>query len=50
MIFFNLRTTLTEVHLGEWAYDDLITYIAEICKKIEVIEINSSKVTDTSIL
>jgi hypothetical protein len=50
MIFFNLRSTLTELHIGEWAYDDLVTYISEICKKVEVIEINSSKITDQSVL
>ena len=38
-----------EVQLGQWAYDDLIIYISEICKSLENIEINSDQVTDVSI-
>jgi hypothetical protein len=44
-----MRTNLMEVHLGHWAYDDLIIYISEICKSLENIEINSDKVTDLSV-
>lgn len=49
LVFFGLKDNLTELHLGEWAYDDIIIYIAELCKKIQIIEINSTKVTDPSI-
>jgi len=32
LIFFGLKNTLIEIRLGEWAYNDIIIYIAEICK------------------
>ena len=37
------------MHLGEWAYDDLLIYISELCKNITQLEINSTQVTDSSI-
>lgn len=49
LTFFGLKSTLKELHLGKWAFDDLIIYISEVCKFIEVLEINSDKVTDGSI-
>lgn len=49
MILFGLKETLIEIHLGQWAYDDLIIYMAEMCKKLEIIEINSDHITDTSV-
>ena len=48
-VFFGLRQNLLEVHLGRWAYDDLIIYMSEICKELEIVEINSDMVTDLSI-
>lgn len=42
LILFGLKDTLKEIHLGNWAFDDLIIYMAEICKFLEVIEINSN--------
>ena len=48
--FFGLKDTLIELRLGEWAYNDLVIYIAEICKQIEIIELNSTIVIDSSIV
>lgn len=48
-MFFGLRQNLLEVHLGRWVYDDLIIYMSEICKELEIVEINSDMVTDLSI-
>jgi hypothetical protein len=50
LIFFGLKNTLIEIRLGEWAYNDLVIYIAEICKQLEIVEINSTSVNDSSIL
>ena len=50
LILFGLKNTLIELRLGEWLYDELLIYIAEICKEVEVLEINSSLVTDKSIV
>lgn len=49
LMFFNLKATLLEIHIGQWAYDDLIIYVSEICKELETVEINSANVTDKSI-
>ena len=42
LIFFELKSTLKEVHLGQWAFDELLIYISEICKQIEILEVNSA--------
>ena len=42
LILFGLKDTLKEIHLGNWAFDDLIIYMAEICKLLEEVEINSN--------
>lgn len=48
-LFFTLRNTLTRLNLGNFVWDDLIIYIAEMCKKLEVLELNSSKLSDASV-
>jgi len=48
-MFFGMRAELLEIHLGEWVYDDLLIYISEICKELEIIEINSTLITDLSV-
>jgi hypothetical protein len=50
LIFFGLKNTLIELRLGEWAYNDLVMYLAEICKQLEVVEINSTVVDDSGIV
>ena len=41
-ILFKLRGSLVEVRLGDYIWDDLVIYMAELCKELEVLEINSS--------
>ena len=45
-VFFGLKHTLIELHIGTWATDDLLVYIAESLRNLELIEINSSSVND----
>jgi hypothetical protein len=45
-----MKANLIEINIGQWAYDDLVIYMSEICKELENIEINSDQVTDASIL
>jgi hypothetical protein len=49
-IFWALRGSLTQLSIGNYIWDDLIIYIGEICKELEVVQINSALVTDGSIL
>ena len=49
LIFFGLKNNLKELHLGQWAYNDILIYIAELCKDIEILELNSRQITDPSI-
>ena len=49
LLFFGLKESLVEIHLGQWVYDDLLVYIGEMCKKIQILEVNSDKITDISI-
>lgn len=49
LIYFALKNQLIQLHLGQWAYDGLVIYLVEICKELEVVEINSDQVTDKSI-
>ena len=48
-IFFKLRGSLVELRLGDYIWDDLIIYVGELCKELEVVELNSSKVSDAAI-
>lgn len=32
MIFFGLGSRLIELHIGQWAYDELIIYVSNMCK------------------
>ena len=48
-ILFKLRGTLIEVRLGNYIWDDLIIYMAELCKELEVLEFNSDSISDAAI-
>ena len=48
-IFFKLRSSLVELRLGDFIWDDLIIYVAELCKELEVVELNSTSVSDAAI-
>ena len=49
LIFFGLKDTLKELHLGNWVYDELLIYISQICKGVSVLEINSEFVSDAGV-
>ena len=49
IIFFSLKASLTHLYLGDYMMDELVIYIAEMCKEIELIEFNSTKLTDAAI-
>ncbi len=40
-IIWALRPTLTQINLGNYVWDDLVIYIGEMCKLLEVVTINS---------
>ena len=49
MIIFKLKPSLTHLHLGNYIWDEFVIYIAEMCKELEHVEINSTKITDAAI-
>lgn len=49
MVFFCLKNTIKKLKFGDYIWDDLIIYIAEVCRGIETLELNSNKLTDGSI-
>ena len=49
IIFFCLKASLTHLYLGDFIWDEMVIYIAEMCKEIELIEFNSTKLTDAAI-
>lgn len=46
MVFFNLKPTLKHLILGQYSYNELLIYLAEICKNLEKLEVNSDNVND----
>lgn len=48
-ILFKLRGTLVELRLGNYIWDDLIIYMAELCKELEFLEFNSLYLSDAAI-
>jgi hypothetical protein len=46
LMFFNMKNNLRYLVLGQYAYNELLVYLAELCKSIEKLEINSDNVTD----
>lgn len=50
MIFFGVRNTIKELHLGNYMYDQFIIYLVEICKGIVKLELNSQYISDYSIV
>lgn len=48
-IIFNLKGSLTQLTLGDYIWDDILIYIAEMCKELEIVSIYSKKITDGSI-
>lgn len=48
-ILFGLKESLKEVRLGNYVWDELLIYLAELCKKVTILEINSTGLTDAAI-
>ena len=49
LMFFTMKTQLRVLHLGYYIYDEMLTYIAEMCRGVEKLEVNSEAVSDRSI-
>lgn len=41
-IIWALKGSLTQLYLGNYVWDDLVIYIGEMCKNLEVVAINSA--------
>lgn len=41
-IIWNLKGSLTHIYLGNYVWDDLLIYIGEMCKELEVVSVNSA--------
>ena len=48
-IIWGLKGRLTQLFLGNYVWDDLVIYIGEMCKSLQVVSISSAQVTDGSI-
>ena len=48
-LFFRLKNTLVKLNLGDYIWDDLLIYIAEMCKEIETLELNSQSISDAGV-
>jgi hypothetical protein len=44
-----LKGTLKRIKLGNYIWDDFLIYVAEVCRGIEVLEINSDAISDGAI-
>ena len=44
-----LKGSLTHLHLGNYIWDDLFVYVAEMCKELELVQINSTQITDLAL-
>jgi hypothetical protein len=50
LVFFTMKNQLRVLHIGQYIYDEMLTYIAEMCHQtLEKLEVNSEKVTDRGI-
>lgn len=51
LLMFNFKNNLRVLSLGQYLYDELLDFIAEMCsKKLEKLEINSDQITDRSLV
>ena len=48
-IIFRLKGSLVELRLGNYIWDDLLIYIAELCRELEIVEFNSNEISDAGI-
>jgi hypothetical protein len=45
-VLWLLKGSLTHLHLGNYIRDDLFVCVAEMCKELELVQINSTQITD----
>lgn len=48
-VIFRLKGSLVELRLGNYIWDDFIIYVAELCRELEIVEINSAEISDAAI-
>lgn len=48
-IVWLLKGSLTHLQLGNYIWDDILVYIAEMCKELELVQINSTQITDLAL-
>lgn len=48
-IFFGLKWSLKRIKLGDYIWDDFLIYLAEVCRGLEVVEINCAAISDGAI-
>lgn len=48
-IITKLKGSLVELRLGNYLWDDILIFIAELCRELEVLEINSQDISDAAI-
>jgi hypothetical protein len=49
LVFFTMKNQLRVLHLGYYIYDEMLIYIAEMCRGVEKLEVNSEAISDRSI-
>ena len=49
LVIFNAKNQLRILHIGQYIYDVMLIYIAEMCRGLEKLEVNSDLVSDRSI-
>ena len=37
------------MHLGDYIWDELLVFLAEMCKELEIVELNSRLITDSGL-
>ncbi len=50
LLLFGLKNSLRYLTLGAYCYDELLNYVAEMCKNLERLEINSEQTTDMGLV
>jgi len=48
-VIWLLKGSLTHLQLGNFIWDDLFVYIATMCKELELVQINSTQLTDQAL-
>jgi hypothetical protein len=49
LMFFRMKNSLLRLNLGDYITDELIVYIAEMCRGLETLELNSRSLSDYAV-